>query len=63
MPFASRRSAWPASRMLCACISGTLITDLMPAARCTNGSGGSAIGGMQFASVLCVSAPEPTTPI
>ena len=25
--------------------------------------GGKAIGGMQFASVLCVSAPEPITPM
>jgi hypothetical protein len=33
----------------------------MPTARCTNGSGGSAIGGMQLASLLCVSAPEPMT--
>ncbi len=60
--FASRRSAWPASRMLCACITGIFTTDLMPAARCTNGSGGSAIGGMQLARVLWVSPPEPTTP-
>ncbi len=61
MPAASRRSAWVASRMLWACIKGILITDLMPAARWTKGSGGSAIGGMQLARVLWVSAPEPIT--
>ena len=60
-PLASTRSAWLASRMLCACMTGIFTTDLMPADRCTKGSGGSAIGGIQLASVLCVSAPEPIT--
>ena len=61
VPLASRRSACCASRMLCACITGIFTTLLMPPARCTKGSGGSAIGGMQLASVLWVSAPEPIT--
>ena len=47
-------SSFPESISVGRPLTGIVTTDLMPAARCTKGSGGSAMGGMQFGARYAV---------